>query len=817
LALAILPTLPSSAPRPVHIATAPAAGGIWLNRLNSWRTSTGLSTLTENTTWSAGDYNHALYMVKNDLVTHYETPGVPYYTPEGDAAARNGNIQVSSTTSATDDHAIDWWMGAPFHAMGMMDPRLTQTGFGSYREVKSGWQAGFALDVLRGNSFTGGSYPVYFPGNGATEPLTSYSGSEFPDPLQACPGYSVPTGLPVFIQVGGNVATTAGPVHSFTGNGTALAHCVIDSSNPAVGSSLTYRGGVIVIPRQPLQAGMTYVVALTVNGVPYTWTFSVGPLITAPGPPSGVNATAGDASATVSWTAPSYDGGAAITSYTVTPYIGSTAQTPQTVTAPATAAAFTGLTNGTTYWFTVAATNSVGTGAAAASYSVTPAATTPPPARMTAPSLLQYRLPNSDGATWQDMDGANLSLSVTPTANSMAIVSGNADLWTAYAGFNQDIGIWMSPTTAPAGIVGWKESGGLSGTFSPNAAEVQSVVALTANITYSFKLRWKTNRPAMGVTIYAGAGPLPAGGGISPSRLTVQLVPAGNLATAVSSQQYSLANSDGAAWQTMDPTNLIAGLSPGTASTAVLSANADLWTANAGFNQDLGIFVSVNGGADQLVAWKESGGLAGTFSPNAAFVQAVYGVSAGSTYAFKLKWKTNRSAAGATIFAGAGPIGGVFSPTRLTAQLVASTSAFSATTTAQHSLGNSDGASWIEMDQARLEVSLAPSVSAAELLGANADLWTANAGFNQDIGIFVSVNGGADQLLAWKESGGSAGVFSPNAAFVQVVYNVSSGSTYVFKVKWKTNTSAAGATIFAGAGPIGGQYSPTSLIAQPLT
>src|SRR2546427_5390323 len=226
----------------------------------------------------------------------------------------------------------------------------------------------------------------------------------------------------------------------------------------------------------------------------------------------------------------------------------------------------------------------------------------------------------------------------------------------------------MSPTPPPAGISGWKESGGLSGPFSPNAAEVQSVVALTANTTYSFKLRWKTNRPAMGVTIYAGAGPLPGGGGISPSRLTVQLVPAGNLATAVSSQQYSLANSDGAAWQTMDPTNLIAGLSPGTASTAVLSANADLWTANAGFNQDLGIFVSVNGGADQLVAWKESGGLAGTFSPNAAFVQVVYGVSAGSTYAFKVKWKTNTSAGGATIFAGAGPIGGQYSPTSLIAQ-----------------------------------------------------------------------------------------------------------------------------------------------------
>src|SRR3989475_4575712 len=256
---------------------------------------------------------------------------------------------------------------------------------------------------------------------------------------------------------------------------------------------------------------------------------------------------------------------------------------------------------------------------------------------MTAPSLLQYRLPNSDGATWQDMDGANLSLSVTPTANSMAIVGAKEALWTAYAGFTQDIGIWMTPPTAPAGIVGWKESGGLSGTFSPNAAEVQSVVALTANITYSFKLRWKTNRPAMGVTIYAGAGPLPGGGGISPSRLTVQLVPAGNIGTAMSSQQYSLASSDGATWQTIDATNLIAGLSPGTASTAVLSANADLWTANAGFNQDLGIFVSVNGGADQLVAWKESGGLAGDVSPHAAFVEAVYGASPGSTYAVQLK------------------------------------------------------------------------------------------------------------------------------------------------------------------------------------
>jgi hypothetical protein len=251
------------------------AGSPWLDRLNSWRASTNLPMLYENTQWSQGDYNHALYMVKNDLITHYETPGVPYYTTAGAIAAQNSNIQVSSTTNTSDVQAIDWWMQAPFHAMGLMDPRLMSTGFGSYREVKSGWQEGAAVDTLRGNSWSGGQYPVYFPGNGASEPLTTYGGGEYPDPLQACPGYSASTGLPVFIEVGGNVATSAS-AHSFTGNGVALQHCVIDSNSPYVGSGLTGRGGVIVVPRQPLQWGVKYVVALTVNGTPYTWSFTVG-------------------------------------------------------------------------------------------------------------------------------------------------------------------------------------------------------------------------------------------------------------------------------------------------------------------------------------------------------------------------------------------------------------------------------------------------------------------------------------------------------------------------------------------------------------
>lgn len=95
---------------------------------------------------------------------------------------------------------------------------------------------------------------------------------------------------------------------------------------------------------------------------------------TAPAAPSSVAAVAGDGSAQVSWSAPA-DGGSPITSYTVTPYQGGVAQSPTTVTGtpPAATATVSGLTNDTSYTFTVTAANAIGASAAsAASNAVTP-------------------------------------------------------------------------------------------------------------------------------------------------------------------------------------------------------------------------------------------------------------------------------------------------------------------------------------------------------------------------------------------------------------------------------------------------------------
>ena len=107
-----------------------------------------------------------------------------------------------------------------------------------------------------------------------------------------------------------------------------------------------------------------------------------------PGAPTSVVASSGDAQATISWTAPANPGTSAITSYTVLASPGGMALTVDGNTTTATA---TGLTNGTSYTFTVAATNASGTGPSASprparrrlawARRCRSAAATPPPCR----------------------------------------------------------------------------------------------------------------------------------------------------------------------------------------------------------------------------------------------------------------------------------------------------------------------------------------------------------------------------------------------------------------------------------------------------
>ncbi|MCW2761480.1 MAG: heme peroxidase [Marmoricola sp.] len=102
-------------------------------------------------------------------------------------------------------------------------------------------------------------------------------------------------------------------------------------------------------------------------------------VVATPAAPTIGTATAGNANATVRWTAPVSNGSPAITSYQVIATPATGAPITRTAAAGATSLLFTGLTNGTAYTFRVTAVNQLGAGTlSAASNSVTPSAPVAP-------------------------------------------------------------------------------------------------------------------------------------------------------------------------------------------------------------------------------------------------------------------------------------------------------------------------------------------------------------------------------------------------------------------------------------------------------
>ena len=126
-----------------------------------------------------------------------------------------------------------------------------------------------------------------------------------------------------------------------------------------------------------------------------------------PGQVTSVSATAGPTSATVKWNAPS--SGGPVRTYTITPYIGSEAQPTTTINGspPATETTIKGLAGGTSYTFTVQASNASGAGPTSEpSNSVTPTGPTAPspPTGVSASAatkqvLVSWSAPASEGGS----------------------------------------------------------------------------------------------------------------------------------------------------------------------------------------------------------------------------------------------------------------------------------------------------------------------------------------------------------------------------------------------------------------------------------
>jgi parallel beta-helix repeat protein len=175
----------------------------------------------------------------------------------------------------------------------------------------------------------------------------------------------------------------------------------------------------------------------------------LGATVSLPTAPQYVSATPGNTSALVRWTAPTSNGGSAITNYVVTPYAGTTALAKRVV-GNVTETSIAGLTNKKAYTFRVAATNANGTGPQRATAAITVGTPVPPKD--------VYAMPGADSS-----GGATMTVHWTNrSANGSAI--------TAYVVTTYENGVAKVSHVYPA------------------PASAATVAALTYGKTYTFRV-----------------------------------------------------------------------------------------------------------------------------------------------------------------------------------------------------------------------------------------------------------------------------------------------------------------------------------------
>src|SRR6202167_5144823 len=287
------PKLPVSAPTPNLSASSSMT---WLERINFYRAALGLDPIRNNSDLSAAAAAHARYLLLNfgeDLRSakpisgdaYEEKPGNRGYSASGAAAARNLELAMGCSSNEAAQQ-IDRWLEGPFHRFAVFDPDLTEAGYG--QAVSGGcWVA--ALRLPQPPPEEEKPYPraIEFPPDRADVAL-DWIGLEAPDPLESCPGYSRPVGLPITLQIGRLVDTKL-TAHSLTEDGKPIEHCAFDgdSYRNHIKSLQTFghwhlrdAGAVAIVPRAPLRAGSRYSVSITAAGNSYAWSFKVADVTT---------------------------------------------------------------------------------------------------------------------------------------------------------------------------------------------------------------------------------------------------------------------------------------------------------------------------------------------------------------------------------------------------------------------------------------------------------------------------------------------------------------------------------------------------------
>ncbi|MHB1884951.1 MAG: beta strand repeat-containing protein, partial [Acidimicrobiales bacterium] len=295
------------------------------------------------------------------------TPSIdPGAVSDVTGSAGNGQVALSWTPGSTGESAI-------------INYTIWYSSGGGYTQFANGTSTATTATVTGLTNGTPYTFEVYAVNSNGTGPVSAPSSAVTPATVPDAPTIGTATGSNASANV-----TWSAPAVDGGAMVTGYTVTATDAANAAHGGqTCTWSSGALSCLVTGLTNGDRYTFSVTAANAAGTGPVSalsnaVTPT-TVPDAPSIVSATGGNSSVLVTWTVPVSNGGATVTGYDL--YEGTTpggeAATPVNGSTLITATSYTvtGLTNGTTYYFTVRAVNEVGPSAPSNEASATP--TTP--------------------------------------------------------------------------------------------------------------------------------------------------------------------------------------------------------------------------------------------------------------------------------------------------------------------------------------------------------------------------------------------------------------------------------------------------------
>jgi fibronectin type 3 domain-containing protein/predicted phosphodiesterase len=259
------------------------------------------------------------------------------------------------------------------------------TSYKVYRGTSTNAEAAIAIATVTGTAYsdtglTNGTQYFYkvTAVNAVGESLQSSEANATPVAAATAPG--APTGL---TATGSNVTVALSWTAPASNGGSPITSYKVYRGTSTNGESTT---AIATVP-----SGTGYSDTAVTNGIRYFYKVTAVNTVgesalsteasatpaTTPGAPTGLTATAGSGQVSLSWSAPTSNGGSAITGYKLYRSTTSGTEAPLIALGNVTSYTNTGLTAGTTYYYKVSAVNVPGEGALSTEANATPTAAAP--------------------------------------------------------------------------------------------------------------------------------------------------------------------------------------------------------------------------------------------------------------------------------------------------------------------------------------------------------------------------------------------------------------------------------------------------------